>query len=297
MIHTEQLSKDKVKELAGDKWSEEMEERYNAEWEKNGESLTFNDVKVLFPRLCVDPLEKVSLELLKEITLKGAGVEWNDQFEGVFMQHKTNEGEDGSDVIEFGLWMTTLPMLFETPEERQVRMAAEYKIKLAARAEGNIVINYQMYNEEFPVSKNSITAERVDEDYGLYDVMPGCRIRLSALEPKRRTEYVNNYNSEAPWVKEEPEGTFQELMAGETYYCIVIENPTQHKLDMQRLAKDMVGVDKNTEVKRAQEGCSCLFGNPCQDPYVCKDWDHRWEVSIKNGMSDAELKRAGLLPS
>ena len=65
MIHTEQLSKDKVKELAGDKWSEEMEERYNAEWEKNGESLTFNDVKVLFPRLCVDPLEKVSLELLK----------------------------------------------------------------------------------------------------------------------------------------------------------------------------------------------------------------------------------------
>jgi hypothetical protein len=34
---------------------------------------------------------------------------------------------------------------------------------------------------------------------------------------------------------------------------------------------------------RASEGCSCLFGNPCVDQYVCRDWVHRIEVSTKNG--------------
>ena len=79
--------------------------------------------------------------------------------------------------------------------------------------------------------------------------MPGCRIRLSALEPKRRTEYVNHCGREAPYIKEEPEGTFQELMAGETYYCIVIEDAAQYKKDMEALVKSFQGVSKDTEQK------------------------------------------------
>jgi hypothetical protein len=34
---------------------------------------------------------------------------------------------------------------------------------------------------------------------------------------------------------------------------------------------------------RAKEGCSCLYGNPCMDQYVCSDWAHRFEVAKKNG--------------
>ena len=60
---------------------------------------------------------------------------------------------------------------------------------------------------------------------------------------------------EAPWVKEEPEGTFQELLAGGTYYCIIIENPEQYKRDMAEVAKKMEGVSKDTEVKPRQEVC------------------------------------------
>jgi hypothetical protein len=30
------------------------------------------------------------------------------------------------------------------------------------------------------------------------------------------------------------------------------------------------------------EGCSCLYGNPCVDQYVCKDWANRMEVSKRN---------------
>lgn len=167
---------------------------------------------------------------------------------------------------------------------------------LAKKSEGNIVVNYHMYNEEFPITKNSITADRINEDYGLTEVMPGCRIRLSNLDPKRRTVYENaNDGREAPWVKEDPEGTFQELLAGETYYCIVIENPEQYKKDMIELQKKMEGINKDTEPAPRQEGCSCLYGNPCQDPYVCLDWDNRWKVSMENGMTQAEIKRAGII--
>ena len=31
------------------------------------------------------------------------------------------------------------------------------------------------------------------------------------------------------------------------------------------------------------EGCSCLFGNPCVDKYVCLDWDNRMAVAKANG--------------
>jgi len=32
-----------------------------------------------------------------------------------------------------------------------------------------------------------------------------------------------------------------------------------------------------------KEGCSCLFGNPCQDRYVCENWNARFEVAKANG--------------
>ena len=37
------------------------------------------------------------------------------------------------------------------------------------------------------------------------------------------------------------------------------------------------------EVGARKEGCSCLYGNPCQDQYVCQNWANRFEVAKKNG--------------
>jgi mannose-6-phosphate isomerase-like protein (cupin superfamily) len=34
------------------------------------------------------------------------------------------------------------------------------------------------------------------------------------------------------------------------------------------------------------EGCSCLYGNPCMDQYVCLDWANRFEVAKKNGWKE-----------
>ena len=124
-----------------------------------------------------------------------------------------------------------------------------------------MVVNYQMYNESFPVLDNTLTATRIDEDYGLTDVMPGCRIRLSALSPAARTLYLNAHpeRGEAPWVREDPEGVFRDLLAGETYYCVVIEDPTQYDRDMKELQSKLTTSGEVEDNKGPRiEGCSCL---------------------------------------
>eukprot|EP00605_Chrysophyceae_sp_TOSAG23-4_P002387 GSChrysophyteH1.ASY1.ANO1.2643.1 assembled CDS len=300
------VSLDKAKELAGDLWSDSLQEKFNAAWEEK-EGVTISDMRRIVPMLFVKDDEQVDLATIKDITSagghNGSGAEWNDTFQELFEKHSTvasaAEGAeadaDAPKTLTFENWKALLPSIFESPEESAKRLELEFKARLALRAEGNVVIAYQMYNEEFPISQNSLTAERIDEDYALYDVMPGCKIKLSTIDSKRRTQYeVDHDGRQAPWVKEEPEGVFQELLAGETYYLICIEDPVQYAKDMQELNEKLEKMDKNTEApKRTQEGCSCLYGNPCQDPYVCLDWDNRWQVSLANGLSKEEIKRAG----
>lgn len=276
----------KAKELAGERWTAELEEKFNAILSEKG-SLTLNDIKSASPELfghshnlLVD--EDINIGKAKELAI-AVGVEWNDALNSIFTENLSAETQS----LPLSKWKSLVPTLFETQDERLIRLEAEFQVVLATRAEGNVVINYQMYNEEFPVSGNTLTAERIDEDYGLTDVMPGCRIRLSAIEPKGRTLFANAHDGqEAPYVKEDPIGTFKELLAGETYYCIIIENPEQYEKDMHalqtRFAADGPLTD-NDRVQRAQEGCSCLFGNPCMDQYICKDWDNRLAVAKTNG--------------
>lgn len=291
------ISLDKAKELAGEKWSQELEDKFIKNWETN-ERLTIKDLKSLAPLLFIDPSEKCTLETIMGLT-EAAGTKWNEALKGVFDANKTTETTDSGeeqDVIEFAKWKSLVPIVFETPEERDQRLSLEWTLTLQKRSEGNVVIHYEMYHEEFPIQNNSLTAASIDDVYGLTDVMPGCRIRLSLLSPQQRTLYENNHDGrEAPWVKEDPEGTFQELLAGGSYHCLVIENPEQYKKDMEAMAKKLESADKDTEQKPRQEGCSCLFGNPCQDQYVCLDWDNRWAVAIKNGMTQAEVQRAGVM--
>ena len=32
-----------------------------------------------------------------------------------------------------------------------------------------------------------------------------------------------------------------------------------------------------------KEGCSCIYGNPCADQYVCLNWANRFDIATKNG--------------
>lgn len=83
-------------------------------------------------------------------------------------------------------------------------------------------------------------------------------------------------------MREDPIGTFQDLLSDEKYYCIVIEDPVQYALDQQAM-REREGTVVEDEGGGRQEGCSCLYGNPCVDQYICKDWDNRYAVAKKNG--------------
>mmetsp|Transcript_7538 Transcript_7538/g.12537 ORF Transcript_7538/g.12537 Transcript_7538/m.12537 type:complete len:309 (+) Transcript_7538:59-985(+) len=288
----------KAKELAGDKWTPEIEQKFNQAVAESGVEglILLKDMKPIMPEMFYP--DEITLEAAKELALC-KGVEWNDELGEIFDKNATTKAsgeknEAGEDLppvtlIALSQWKTLVPTLFETAKEREARLEAEFQAVLAARAEGNVIINYQMYNEEFPISTNTLTAARIDEDYGLSDVMPGCRIRLSPIDSKARTLYENAIEGtvrEAPWVREEPEGTFKDLLAGETYYCIVFEDAAQYKKDMEELQKRIAadgGAPKEASKSRESEGCSCLFGNPCMDQYICKDWDNRYSVAKKNG--------------
>mmetsp|Transcript_13508 Transcript_13508/g.20294 ORF Transcript_13508/g.20294 Transcript_13508/m.20294 type:complete len:287 (-) Transcript_13508:231-1091(-) len=271
-----QIDIDKAKEIAGDAWTPELEARFKSAVEEKS-PFTLDDARKLAPELFGE--EMVGLEKVKELAL-ASGVEWNDELNNIFEANVDKEKGE----IPLSKWKSLVPTLFETPEERKQRLDAEFRALLAAKSEGNVVVNYQMYNEEFPISENTLTAARIDEDYGLTDVMPGCRIRLSTIDSKARTTYENANNCEAPWVKEDPEGTFRELLAGEKYFCIVIENPEQYAKDMEALRVRLEAEGgAPVESSGRAEGCSCLYGNPCMDQYICKDWDNRYAVAKANG--------------
>lgn len=218
-----------------------------------------------------------------------AGDRWNEELQAQFLlvlQSHQQQQQAGASPPSLTLneLKQQFPLLFETEEEKKQRLYQEYLLILQQRSEGDVIINYQMYNESFPISGNTLTAERINEDYGLTDVMPGCQIKLSTIDSKARTLYSNAHDgNEAPWVREDPVGTFRDLLSGETYYCLVIENPEQYAKDMAELTQRLQAEGKLITDEKRNEGCSCLYGNPCVDQYICKDWDNRYAVAKKNG--------------
>lgn len=274
---------EKAKEIAGDKWTPEIEALVGSKVAESG-PITLKDARCILPQLFYG--DAISLDDAK-LHVVSRGSEWNDELNALFEANAVAATEGAVKAVSTVAWKDLVPTLFETDSERAQRIEQEFLAVLAARAEGDIMVNYQMYNEKFPISNNTITAARIDEDYGLTDVMPGCRIRLSTIESKARTLYTNAHDGrEAPWVREDPEGTFKDLLAGETYYCIVFEDAKQYAKDMQDLQKRLEaegGAHQEDKRGRAEEGCSCLFGNPCMDQYICRDWDNRYAVAKKNG--------------
>lgn len=290
---SEVVSKDKVKEIAGENWNEALETRYDlASDRKNGENLLIAEMKWLAPQLFVDV--QITEDEAKQLLTNCACKEWNDELTALFKANATTQpvlGGDGvptdttEEKILLTAWAALVPTLFETEEDKKVRMEQEYQAMLARRAEGTITLNYFMDDISIPITKNSCTAEAINEEFGLYDVMPGCRILLSTIDSKARTSYENAHIGQtAPFVREDPVGTFQELLCDEKYFIIVKEDAKQYEKDMadQREKNKAAGkVDEGSGARA--EGCSCLYGNPCVDQYICKNWDNRMEVAKQNG--------------
>jgi len=168
---------------------------------------------------------------------------------------------------------------------------AERKRK-AEKANGDVVLKYSMYNEKFPIKDNKITAAEIDDVYCLSDVMPGCKIHLSAMSTEERYK-VESGGDVFSYIFEEPVGTFHDLEAGETYYVYVEEDEEEFLKSQARAKHNFLGV--KSEATRG-EGCSCIEGNPCASECdangngVCLDWPNRFAVAKAHGWIGHQAK-------
>ncbi|KAJ1419782.1 hypothetical protein B484DRAFT_400088 [Ochromonadaceae sp. CCMP2298] len=134
----------RAKELAGERWAE-VEEKFNKACLESGyDRLPLSQMKVLVPELFFGV--SVTLGNCQELAM-ARGVEWGDELNAKFEANATTTETENEAVkvdIPLALWKSLVPTLFETAEERANRLGEEFQALLRERAEGSVVINYQM---------------------------------------------------------------------------------------------------------------------------------------------------------
>ena len=179
--------------------------------------------------------------------------------------------------------------------KEMIRSKEAEEAELKIRGTGKIKLIYERYDEEFPILDGCCHASEIDDIYCLSFVMPNCSIHLSSLSPQERRLREDEDPTIDVYIKEEPMGRFHNLEKDMTYYVYVEQQADQLARDQERMrliALRMEGANLNRSGRNetdtvGTESCSCVFGNPCVDPYGCKDWDNRKAVAAKNGWKES----------
>jgi len=180
----------------------------------------------------------------------------------------------------------------EAEAEEARKQAEEEAARKKAKANGDVVLKYSMYDEKFPIKDGKITAAEIDDTYCLSDVMPGCKIHLSIKDAQEKYK-LECAGEVFPYVFEEPLGTFHELEAGETYFVFVEEDETEFLKSQEKAKQAWKGV-KGAATRG--ETCSCIEGNPCVQECdangnsVCLDWANRFAVAKAHGWLGGQVK-------
>ena len=154
-------------------------------------------------------------------------------------------------------------------------------------SDGLVKLIYEQYDELFSICGGSITQAEIDEVYCLSFVMPECHLRLSQSSPTERAKQLNE-GGEITYEKESPVGVFCGLNTSRLYYIYVEQDAERLSRDQEDFKRKMPpisdrrsgDIENNSEFR---ESCSCLFGNPCVDEYICKDWTNRYAIASGNG--------------
>jgi hypothetical protein len=151
-----------------------------------------------------------------------------------------------------------------------------------------VTIRYNHYKPSFEIVGGRLGAAAVDAELFLSHVFKQCTLELhsggSAAGPVIPTEG-------GPAIAT---CTFVGLVPGETYWVGVVENAEEAAASAAReeaayaareAAKAAAAAKQPATggSERRGEGCSCIWGNPCVDEYVCKDWANRFAVAAANG--------------
>lgn len=156
------------------------------------------------------------------------------------------------------------------------------------KRDGEVKLIYEQYSEMFPIVNGSTTQENIDEVYCLSFVMPNCLVHLSVHDPPTKRQLEIEERFDELFLPEIPRGTFQNLVADQTYYVYVEQESAQLERDQAmtrlRLQNDPTALAAlKKDDGRVLESCSCIYGNPCVDEYGCRDWANRYAVATKNG--------------
>lgn len=166
---------------------------------------------------------------------------------------------------------------------------AEKKLAVAAaesaRLNGDVHVRYNHYNKVFSIIDGKLSAEAVDEELALSFVFVNCKIHLCPAEDDGK-----NAPTSPKFLKEENNPVvFVGLEANRTYWAVVQEDPIESAASAARqsiyvasAAKHAGGGDDGL-VRERVENCSCIEGNPCAQPYGCKDWANRFALAKAHG--------------
>lgn len=167
---------------------------------------------------------------------------------------------------------------------------------------GTIYIRYNHYKKEATIEKGELNAAIIDDLLSLSFVFPSSRLFLSEddgtghpkatgpldaknLLPIRlvdKTSPTNNSNT-----------MITGLTVGTSYWVIILEDETEKALAEKR--QEEYYAKKRQERENSEnstndgiraeklENCSCIEGNPCAEPYNCKDWNNRFAVAKAHG--------------
>ena len=164
----------------------------------------------------------------------------------------------------------------------------------------DIVVTYSHYKTAFPCRNGVVRWPSIDEEYAISFIFKGdFAKRVRAYPPG-----VTTANSEkAPLLvlakgkKGVDDFGDADAALDEDYwlglssefegkYTLEVDEDVAAGLGVETRDGPLVLESSGGDLplgQRKTEGCSCLFGNPCQDKYVCKDWNNRFEVAKKNG--------------
>lgn len=159
---------------------------------------------------------------------------------------------------------------------------------IPVKRDGEVKLIYEQYSEMFPIVNGSTTQENIDEVYCLSFVMPNCLVHLSTHDPATKRQLEIEERFEELFLPEIPRGTYQNLVADQTYYVYVEQESAQLERDQAmtrlRLQNDPTALAAmKKDDGRVLESCSCIYGNPCVDEYGCRDWANRFAIASKNG--------------
>lgn len=153
--------------------------------------------------------------------------------------------------------------------------------------DGNVTVRYNHYKPSLAVTGGRLPATVIDEELYLSGVFKKCELRL---QTEKDGGTVVPYDGSGAI----SDTTFTGLTPGSTYWVAIIEDPEEAAAAEARAAAAYAAREAARAaqpaplpgggiVREKMEGCSCIEGNPCMDPYGCKDWTNRYTVAKANG--------------